>query len=132
DHQTRNEEELKQKEQMLFAITQATDELLSNSDFFEATYNSLELIGKAVDADRLYFYQMGTDNRNNPVISQRYEGRPGARPKLNDPNRQNLSLGTLGQFVPALIQKKSVRLLTSQLPVDAEIKKLLQEQNIAS
>lgn len=132
DHQTRNEEELKQKEQMLFAITQATDELLSNSDFFEATYNSLELIGKAVGADRLSLYQMGHDYGNTPVFSQKYEGRAGAKPKINDPDRQNIPLGSLEQFIPALIQKKSVSLLTSQLPVDGDIKKLLQEQNIAS
>src|SRR5690606_38163440 len=47
------------RDQVLIAISRATDELLSSSDFYDAIYHSVELIGKAVDGLRLFFHEYG-------------------------------------------------------------------------
>ncbi|MEX2593473.1 MAG: PAS domain S-box protein [Anditalea sp.] len=115
DNQTKNEQELKRKEQMLFAISKATDELLSNNDLYDATSKSLKLIGKAVATDRIYFFENGADEANNPVTPLRYEGKGGMEPKINHPDLQNIPFGVLEDFIPILKQKKTVHIVASQI-----------------
>src|SRR5690554_4276108 len=61
DEKVGNRAETTRREQILIAISEATDELLSNYNFYKAIYNSLELIGEAVDVHRLHFFENGFD-----------------------------------------------------------------------
>jgi signal transduction histidine kinase/response regulator RpfG family c-di-GMP phosphodiesterase len=132
DEQKRKEEELQRKENMLFAISQAKDELLSNIDFDQAIKNSLELVGKTVNADRFYFYQNEIVNGTSWMTSQKYAGKLDGQPRLSDPNRKNKTFGVWENYIPILSQNKTVHIFTSQLAVGSEKRIFLEEQNIKS
>ena len=128
-----NQTEIKRREQILIAISQATDELLSNSNFYKAIYNSLELIGKAVDGHCLYFYKNEWDENNRLVTSQKYEGRAGLKiPILNNPKLQNIPFGAWEVYLPALRQKKVVHIELSTLSAGSRIREVFVAQNIKS
>lgn len=133
DSETKNEKELKRKEQMLFAISKATDELLSNNDFFEAIYKSLELLGKAVNVDMVYFFQNGTDKDNNGITSHKYEwGSRERKPRNNAPNSQNIPLVLVADYIPTLKQKNCLHFLFSQTKENSDIRNFMEKNNIKS
>src|SRR5690606_10210049 len=118
---------------MLVAISQATDELLSNSNFYEAIYHSLELIGKAVDGHCLYFYENGLGENKGLVTSQKYEGRAGLKtPILNNPKLQNIPFGVWEVYLPALRQKKVVHIKISTFDYGSRCREVLESLNIKS
>ena len=133
DEEAKDPTEIKRREQVLIAISRATDELLSNSDFYHAIYHSLELIGKAVDGHRLYFYENGVDKNNRLVTSQKYEGRAGLKiPILDNPTLQNIPFGIWEAYVPALRQKKVIHIKLSTLDAEPQFREAFKSQNIKS
>lgn len=133
DEEAKDPTEIKRREQVLIAISRATDELLSNSDFYHAIYHSLELIGKAVDGHCLYFYQNGVDENNRLVTSQKYEGRAGLKnPILDNPKLQNIPFGVWEAYLPALRQKKVIHIKLSTLDAEPQFRKVFESQNIKS
>lgn len=133
DEQVHNDEKLKQKEQMLQAISTATDELLSNGNLFEAISISLEIIGKSVNVDRVYFFENSYDEDGNHVISQRFEwSSDAAEPQIDNPDLQNVPMEVFGDFATPLLKGLPFIAIIKDLPEDNPTRQLLENQGIKS
>lgn len=133
DEQVKSVEIIQQKEQMLQAISIATDELLSNANLYEAIANSLEIIGKAVDVDRTYFFENGLDAEGNSITSQRFEwSSEEALPMINNPDLQNVPIQFFSDFYEPMEKGHSFSAIISELPEENETRKFLESQLIRS
>src|SRR5690606_38714916 len=133
DSEFTNEEEIRLKKEMLIAISKATDELLSNRDFFDATFNTLELLGKAVSADRVFFFQNSRDENNNPVTSQLYEwNAENKEVKINTSYNQKIPFVALAEYLPDLKIKKFLSLILSEVRENSPTKIYMIREKILS
>ncbi|MEX2513049.1 MAG: response regulator [Cyclobacteriaceae bacterium] len=133
DDQVNKENQLMQKEQMLSAISKATDELLSNRNLYEAISNSLELIGKAADVDRVYFFENGKADDGSKVTSQRYEwSSEDVDPQINNPDLQEIPLAFFGEFVEPMEKNEIFQAILSKMPADSSTREFLENQHIKS
>ncbi|WP_163379815.1 PAS domain S-box protein [Cyclobacterium sp. SYSU L10401] len=127
------ENQLIQKEQMLSAISRATDELLSNRNLYEAISNSLELIGKAADVDRVYYWENSLDADGTRLTSQRFEwSSDEVQPQINNPDLQNVPINFFGEFVAPMENNEIFFAILSQMPEDSSTREFLTNQNIKS
>jgi PAS domain S-box-containing protein len=90
----RSERALERRDLFLSKVAAASRELLVNSSFAEAANLALKLLGEALDADRVYLYEIhravGSTER---VLSQRFEWTSEfARPQIANPSYQNIPL----------------------------------------
>nr|MBI1229744.1 response regulator [Cytophagales bacterium] len=133
DEQVRNDTELERKEQMLQAISKATDELLSNGNLYEAISNSLEIIGKSVNVDRVYFFENSINEEGNLLASQRYEWSSElAVPQINNPNLQNIPMEEFGDFSVQLGDGLPFVAIIRDLPENNPTRQFLENQHIRS
>jgi PAS domain S-box-containing protein len=133
DEQVHNDEKLQQKEQMLQAISIATDELLSNGNLYEAISNSLEIIGKSVNVDRVYFFENSYDEEGNHLASQRFEwSSDAAEPQINNPDLQNIPMEVFGDFATPMIKGQPFIAIIKDLPEDNPTRQFLENQGIKS
>ncbi len=133
DEQVFNDEKLKQKEQMLQAISVATDELLSNGNLYQAISNSLEIIGKSVNVDRVYFFENSQDEDGNFLTSQRFEwSSEAAEPQINNPDLQNIPMEVFGDFAALMVKGMPFIAIMKDLPVDNPTRQFLENQGIKS
>lgn len=134
DEQVKSENQLIQKEQMLSAISKATDELLSNRNLYEAISKSLELIGKAADVDRVYFFENSMDEKGRVLTSsQRFEwSSEGIEPQINNPELQDVPIGFFGEFLDPLEKGEIFKAILSKMPDDSSTRQFLENQNIKS
>ncbi|MCC5935916.1 MAG: response regulator [Lunatimonas sp.] len=133
DDQVKSVEIIQQKEQMLQAISTATDELLSNANLYEAIANSLEIIGKAVNVDRTYFFENGLNEEGQQITSQRFEwSSTDAPPMINNPELQNVPIAFFSDFFEPMQEGLSFSAIISDLPENNGTRQLLESQLIRS
>jgi PAS domain S-box-containing protein len=109
------EKEIQKKNNMLAAISSATDELLSNMDFYDATYYSLILLARAFYADKVSFYKNSTDENGAHRTCHNFEWRhKDDMTILKDPEQQNIPFKILAKHLPELTNKKSVQVAYSE------------------
>ncbi|WP_040414025.1 response regulator [Cyclobacterium qasimii] len=133
DEEVRRENQLIQKEQMLLAISKATDELLSNNKVYEAIQNSLEIIGKSVGVDRIYYFENSLDENSEKISSQRFEwSADTVDPQINNPDLQNVPFEAFGEFMLPMKNNEIFQAIISTLPEESDLRKLLDAQNIKS
>ncbi|AKP54200.1 PAS/PAC domain protein [Cyclobacterium amurskyense] len=133
DEEVRRENQLIQKEQMLLAISKATDELLSNNKVYEAIQNSLEIIGKSVGVDRIYYFENSLDENDEKISSQRFEwSAANVEPQINNPDLQNVPFEAFGDFMLPMENNEIFQAIISNLPEESDLRKLLDAQNIKS
>ncbi|SHN15768.1 PAS domain S-box-containing protein [Cyclobacterium lianum] len=127
------ENQLIQKEQMLLAISRATDELLSNRNLYEAISKSLELIGKAADVDRVYYWENSFAEDGSVLTSQRFEwSADEVQPQINNPDLQNVPINFFGEFVEPMENNEIFFAILSEMPEDSSTREFLANQNIKS
>lgn len=127
------ENQLIQKEQMLSAISKATDELLSNRNLKVAISNSLELIGKAADVDRVYYWENSKSEDGSTLTSQRFEwSADEVEPQINNPDLQNVPINFFGEFVEPMENNEVFQAILSKMPESSSTREFLEEQNIKS
>ena len=109
------ENEIRKKNDMLAAMSSATDELLSNRDFYDAAYYSLILLAKAYTADKVSFYENSTDEAGDQRTSHNFEWRLyDDKSVIKDPEQQNLPFRTLERYLPDLMKKKPIQITYSE------------------
>src|SRR5690606_27349568 len=126
------EEEIKRKKQMLTAISAATDELLSNRDFYEAIYFSLILLAKAINADKVAFY---TNNLEAPsaTTSHNFEwNKVDDKAIFKDPEQQNIPYRILKDHLQDLEKKIAVQQTLSDTPKHSVLHKAMTQKGIRS
>ncbi|WP_339922119.1 response regulator [uncultured Cyclobacterium sp.] len=133
DEEVKQENQLIQKEQMLLAISKATDELLSNNKLYEAIPNSLEIIGKSVGVDRIYYFENSIGEDGEKLTSQRFEwSTETVESQINNPDLQNIPFEAFGEFVLPMEKNEIFKAIVSDLSEDSETKEFLDNQNIKS
>ena len=129
----RNEIEIIRKENMLKAIAFATGALLSDSSVTEAISNSLPVMGKAVDVDRVYLFKLSYLTGNVILTSQMLEWNSGiAAPQIDNPELQNIPIGIFGDYLGDLYQNKSFNVVVSHLDKGSAMRNILESQKILS
>ena len=127
------ENKLAIRETMLNAISESTTELLYNKNFFVAISNVLEIIGKAVQADRTYLFTANLDDEGLEVVSQRSEWNSGeAEPQIDNPALQNIPTNLYGDIMPFLNENKAFQSIVAALPDSSPLKEILASQGIIS
>lgn len=115
-----DEEELKKKDALLGGMAEATRELLVTPDFSEAMGRALALLGPAVEADRVFLYQIHPHEvTEEPVLSQRYEWTSvRAAAQIDSPDYQNIPMThpLARLWKPALEKGGAVRQVVRDLP----------------
>ncbi len=111
---------LESRDRFLSNVAAASRELLVNADFGGAVGFALERLGEALDADRVYLYEIhravGSEDR---VLSQRHEWTSEhARPQIANPAYQNIPLShpLARMWSPVLEGGGWVRQVVSGLP----------------
>lgn len=127
------ENKLAIRESMLNAISQSTNELLYNKNFFVAISSVLQFIGKAVQVDRTYLFTANLNDEGLEVVSQRSEWNSGdAEPQIDNPTLQNIPTNLYGDVMPFMNENRPFQSIIATLPEASPLKEILASQGIIS
>jgi len=131
EHLAASEKQLIKKQNMLKAIKEATNELLANSDIVTSISNSLEIIGKAAEVDRVYYFRNNRDKENMLVTTdQKSEWTSGScGSQMDNPNLQNLQINEISELIEPLSRKMPFNCIVRNL-ASSTTQKMLEEQNV--
>jgi signal transduction histidine kinase len=100
------QDKLKKKDQLLYAVSQATHLLLSNTDLNQAIASGIEILGTKTLVDRVYVFKNKQDEETGKwftsIINEWNAG--GYESRLNDPKMTNLSFDTIKPIVRPLME----------------------------
>ncbi|MGB3534548.1 MAG: ATP-binding protein [Microcoleaceae cyanobacterium] len=120
-------------DRLLQGIAQATNSLLTITDYYQSVQAALEPLGPATGVDRIYIFENHPHPiTTEPVSSQRWEWvKPGVQPEIDNPELQNISLPEgLPRWHETLVKGEAVVGLIKDFP-DSE-RLLLEPQGILS
>ncbi len=102
------QEKLKKKDQLLYAVSQATHLLLSNTDLNQAIAAGIEILGTKTLVDRVYvFKNKFEEETGNWFTSIIHEWNAGGREsRLNNPRMVNLNFKTIEPIVRPLREQR--------------------------
>lgn len=94
----------KLKEDILYAMIDFTNELLTNKDYNNALYKGIAKIGQATKVDRVYYWENHLNQNDNKwYTSQRFEWtNDGVTPQVDNPLLQNVPFEEVWDFVDIL------------------------------
>jgi PAS domain S-box-containing protein len=101
------QEKLKKKDQLLYAVSQATHLLLSNTDLNEAINSGIEILGTKSLVDRVYVFKNKQDEETGKWFTSIINewNVAGNESRLNDPKMTNLSFDTIEPIVRPLVER---------------------------
>jgi PAS domain S-box-containing protein len=100
------QEKLKTKDQLLYAVSQATHLLLSNTDLNQAISSGIEILGTKTQINRVYVFKNKLDEETGKwftSITHEWNAN-GFESRLNNPKMMNLSFETIEPIVRPLIE----------------------------
>jgi signal transduction histidine kinase/DNA-binding NarL/FixJ family response regulator len=118
---------------LLQGIAQATNRLLTITDYYQSVQMALEALGPATGVDRIYIFENHPcPETGEPVSSQRWEWvNTGIKPEINNPELQNISYPkVLPRWYETLAQGSPIVGFIKDFP-DSE-RELLEPQDILS
>ena len=102
------QEKLKKKDQLLYAVSQATHSLLSNTDLNQAIAAGIEILGTKTQVDRVYVFKNREDAETGQwftsIIHEWNAG--GHESRLNNPRMINLSFETIEPIIKPLTERR--------------------------
>jgi PAS domain S-box-containing protein len=101
------QDKLKKKDQLLYAVSQATHLLLSNTDLNQAIASGIEILGTKTQVERVYVFKNKKDEQTGKwftSIINEWNGK-GNISRLDDPKMSNLSFETIEPIVRPLIER---------------------------
>lgn len=123
--------ELLIKQKMLSNVTTATNELLINSDYYEAIDKCLALLGEATGVDRVYVFENHYEGNNvYTSYTMEWSSEP-YREEIDNLKLQNISFDQAKDFLEPLIQGQAIKALVQDFK-DGWFKRVLIEQGILS
>lgn len=126
------EDELFNKEKLLFAVANSITELITDSNYMHSIVKSFEMIGKATRVDRVYLFTNTYDKNGNGYTSQVAEwNSDDSEPQLNNPELQNLPFNEVYSFIEPLSRGETYCNLVRELEND-RTRQLLESQDILS
>lgn len=125
------EKEIQRKNNMLSAISSATDELLSNRDFYDAAYYSLILMARAFSADKVSFFKNSTDGNGTQRTCHNFEWRAkDDKTIINDAGQQNIPFRMLSRHLPELLKKKAIQVAFSESEEGSVMRTTMEQKGI--
>ncbi|MDD4627489.1 MAG: PAS domain S-box protein, partial [Syntrophomonas sp.] len=119
------------KQKILSNIASATNELLINSDYYEAINKCLALLGEATGVDRVYMFKNHYAD-NKAYTSYRMGWNSGVFPaQINNPKLQNIPFDQAQNFIEPLMRNEAVKAQVRDFG-EGWIKETLLEQSILS
>ena len=102
------QEKLKKKDQMLYAVSQATHLLLSNTDLNQAIASAIELLGAKTQVNRVYVFKNRLEEESGKwFTSIVHEWNAGDQEsRLDNPRMKNLSFETIEPIVKPMIEHR--------------------------
>jgi phosphoserine phosphatase RsbU/P len=127
------EQDLIYRDKILHAITQSTQELLKNETLDTSMGSALEILGKAIDMDRVYYFTTTLDSQNNiqSISKKAAWNNIQFEPQTNKPEMQNIPLDAIEVFIEPLLNHQPFMVIVKNLE-DTPTQQLLVEQNIQS
>jgi len=127
------EEKIIQKENMLIGISKSIKELLTNRSIDNAIENCLGILGKSVNVDRSYFFEVYLeDDFEKSTFSQKFEWvNEAIVSQINNPTLQNVPFKDNKEFIVPLMNNQPFICLVKRLP-ECKTKTELLSQNILS
>ncbi len=126
------ERELNSKERILNAVALAIKFLLGNRNFFEAIENGFELLGKAMEVDRIYLFKNESDVNGLSNCIQKIEWNLGKQnSKLAAPEFQSIPSEIIDNFIKPLEQHQPICGIVREFS-DGQVREMLQERRILS
>ncbi|MFC2186289.1 PAS domain-containing protein [Fulvivirgaceae bacterium LMO-SS25] len=124
---------IEQKARLLATSGLFASALLSNESWEDALKNAFSLIGEAVDADRVYYFENFTDKATgNKFTSQVMEWcNEKVVPQSDNPNLQNAAFEDFKEFFEPLLQGK-IYIKNTQEVEDNKLRLLLESMAIKS
>ncbi|NLX01205.1 MAG: PAS domain S-box protein [Syntrophomonadaceae bacterium] len=119
------------KQKMLSNIAAATNELLINSDYYEAIDKCLALLGEATGVDRVYMFENHYEG-DKAYTSYKMEWNSGIFPaQINNPKLQNIPFNQVKVFIEPLMRNEAIKAQVGDFE-DGWDKETLLEQGILS
>jgi PAS domain S-box-containing protein len=87
-----NEELMRKKDALLSGVADATNRLLTDTDFESAVNYGLRALGEAAEVDRVYIFKNLEDKEHaSPCLTRRFEWvREGGEPRAENPNYRSI------------------------------------------
>lgn len=134
DIQARKEAELglQERNRHIDAIASLNFALLNYENWFEALESHMEMIGEAVQADRVYFFE----NRYDPVsgewfTSQKLEWcREGITPQMDSEDLQEMPFKEVPELVEPMIQNRPSSESLSSIAMGTTTRYIMEDQDI--
>ena len=121
------------KTTLIEAIAKVNSTLLAYDDWFEAIHNTLDIMGEAVGADRVYYFENHKDDASGtPLTSQRMEWcRVGIVPQIDNPEMVNVTFDAFREFMKPIAENK-IYASKRENVYDPDLRELMEEQEILS
>ncbi|MEX0724287.1 MAG: PAS domain S-box protein [Gracilimonas sp.] len=132
-HKVKAEQNIRQKKNLLAANAKVTSALINNEDWMQALKKTFDTIGKALNVDRVYYFENHTDPETGKLYtSQKIEWvSEYATPQLNNSVLQDLNMEDFPEIFPKLMDNKIFQILTREVP-QSDFRKMLEAQDILS
>ena len=125
------QEELLIKQKMLTTISAATNELLVNSDYYEAIGRCLVLLGEATGVERVYLFENYYEGDNGYTSQKMRWSKGKLLTRINNPHLQNISFEDAKALLKPLMQGRAIIKLVKNFK-EKWIREMLESQSIKS
>lgn len=124
---------LQDRNRHIDAIASLNSSLLNYENWFEALESQMEVIGEAVKADRIYFFEYTfLEESGQNVVTMKMEWvRDGVKPEIDNPVHENLPVDEIRHFIDHLMYDGGYNEVVSAIK-DKEFSVFLAEQDIKS
>src|SRR5450432_597407 len=102
------QDKLKKKDQLLYAVSQATHLLLSNTDLNQAIAFGIEILGTKTQVDRVYVFKNKFEEESGQWFTSIMNewNANGRESRLNNPRMVNLSFETIEPIITPLLSRQ--------------------------
>lgn len=124
---------IRAKNRLLFAVTQASEALMSERGFSEVMNESLYYIGNGIGVDRVYFFSAEYDDGGEIIyMSQKFEWCSNfVEPQIDNPELKRADMSLFTDMWSQLVRDRPFKAIVSKMP-DNFTKDILAQQHIKS
>ncbi len=124
---------LVKKTKLLSAITLVNTSLLQRENWVDTITDTFEVVGKAVEVDRVYYFKFDYTGNDKPkTVSQQFEwAANGVQAQIENPELQSLPVELVGEFIEPLYEQKIFKAIVSRMS-KGFTREILESQDILS
>ncbi|GAB5500231.1 MAG: hypothetical protein PsegKO_25420 [Pseudohongiellaceae bacterium] len=133
DDTARDNWRIRSKNRLLFAVTQASEALMTERRFAEVMNESLYYIGNGIGVDRVYFFAAETDADSEKIyMSQKFEWCSHfVEPQIDHPELQKADMSLFKDMWAQLVNDRPYKAIVASMP-DNLTREILSQQAIKS